>query len=189
MSNHFRAARKSRVTVLRVTVLPPTDVLDSLPTQLARLYHGFVAVVDRLRAEAADKLPNFRPGAGTVYFTILQHEGCTAAELTALLKMPKGTLSGLLDGLERDGVILRTACENDGRAVRLRLTRFGRSLEKGLCARHQQAIDILQEGLSPAESAELQRMLRLVLGNLERIRETGLAATQPRRAATRRKAA
>lgn len=169
--------------------LPEAEVLDSLPTQFARLYHGFVTLVDRLRAESMGRLPNFRPGAGSVYFMLLKHEGCTAKELMDLLKMPKATISGLLDGLERDGVIERKPCPDDGRALRLRLTRFGRSLESGFCERHQRAITLLEDGLTRAEAAQLRRMLRRVLGNLDRIREQGLAAPKATRTASKRKAA
>ncbi|HYF36093.1 MAG TPA: MarR family transcriptional regulator [Prosthecobacter sp.] len=184
MSNQFTTTKKARLVSL-----PEAEVLDSLPTQLARLYHGFVALVDRLREEGAGKLPNFRPGAGSVYFTLLKHEGCTAKELTELLKMPKATVSGLLDGLERDGVIERKPCPNDGRALRLRLTRFGRALEQGFGERHQRAISILEAGLNAHEAAELKRMLRQVLGNLDRIREQGLQTPKARNAAGKRKAA
>ena len=184
MSNYF--SKSPRAALASLT---EGEVLDSLPTQLARLYHGFVALVDQLREEGAGKLPNFRPGAGSVYFTLLQHEGCTAKELAELLKMPKATISGLLDGLERDGVIERKPCPEDGRAARLRLTRFGRSLEKGFRERHQRAISILEAGLTAAESADLNRMLRRVLGNLERIREQGLESPKGRRAGGKRKAA
>lgn len=146
------------------------DVLESLPIHLARLYHGFVALVDRLRGEDAEELPHFRPGAGSVYFALLENEGCTATDLAMRLGMPKPTITGLLDGLERDGVIERKPCAEDGRAMRLHLTKFGHKLEKGLRRRHEQAVQTLEEGLSRAEAAELRRLLSVVVGNLDRVR-------------------
>lgn len=158
------------------------EILESLPIHLARMYHGFVALVDRLRGEDAEELPHFRPGAGSVYFALLENEGCTATDLAVRLGMPKPTITGLLDGLERDGVIERKSCEEDGRAMRLHLTRFGHKLEKGLRRRHEQAVQTLEEGLSQAEAAELRRLLSVVVGNLDRVRSTRAAKPGPVRA-------
>jgi DNA-binding MarR family transcriptional regulator len=170
--------------------LAEAEMLDSLPTQLARLYHGFVALVDRLRAEDASRLPHFRPGAGTVYFTLLRHDGCTAKDLAELLKMPKATISGLLDSLERDGVLARMPCPEDGRATRLRLTPFGRSLEPRLAERHRRATALLEAGLPPREAARLRRLLRHVLGNLDGLRrDAALPQAGAARARSRRRAA
>jgi DNA-binding MarR family transcriptional regulator len=186
MANQIRKGRTPRS---ELTPLPEAEVLDSLPTQLARLYHGFVALVDRLRAEDADRLSNFRPGAGSVYFTLLTHEGCTAKELAERLRMPKATISGLLDNLERDGVVARVPCPEDGRAVRLSLTPFGRSLKKRLMQRHQRATRLLEAGLSQRDSHELRRLLRHVLGNLDDLRGADRVQAPAARVRPRRRAA
>jgi DNA-binding MarR family transcriptional regulator len=158
------------------------DILESLPIHLARMYHGFVALVDRLRGEDADELPHFRPGAGSVYFALLENEGCTATDLAQRLGMPKPTITGLLDGLERDGVIERHPCPEDGRAMRLRLTKFGHKLEVGLRRRHEQSVQTLEEGLSRAEAVELRRLLSVVVGNLDRVRQAKVMHAKPARA-------
>lgn len=148
------------------------DPLNDLPVYLARLYHGFIAVVDRLRGENAEDLPHFRPGAGSVYFALLREENCTATELATQLRMPKATITGLLDGLERDGVIERKPCPEDGRAMSLRLTAFGRRLETDMRQRHKQIVRTLEQGLSRREAAGLRRLLTVVIGNLDRVRST-----------------
>ncbi|RBP35181.1 DNA-binding MarR family transcriptional regulator [Roseimicrobium gellanilyticum] len=165
-------------------------ILESLPIHLARMYHGFVALVDRLRGEDAGELPHFRPGAGSVYFALLENEGCTATDLAMRLGMPKPTVTGLLDGLERDGVIERRPCAEDGRAMKLRLTKFGLKLENGLRCRHEQSVRTLEEGLSHAEAMELRRLLSVVIGNLDRVRNTKTVKSTPVRTPRRaRKAA
>jgi DNA-binding MarR family transcriptional regulator len=184
MSNQFDPSEPVRITKAKRprSAAGADDTLESLPISLARLYHGFVALVDRQRGEDAGELPHFRPGAGSVYFALLEEEGRTATELAARLAMPKPTITGLLDGLERDGVIERKPCAEDGRAMRLRLTKFGRSLERGLRHRHAQAVRTLEEGLCSAEAAELRRLLTVVAGNLDRVRAAG--SKQPRKRAT-----
>jgi DNA-binding MarR family transcriptional regulator len=183
MSNQLNPpSNGSRATKRPAGAAGSDDVLESLPVHLARLYHGFVALVDRLRGEDAEELPHFRPGAGSVYFALLENEGCTATELAVRLGMPKPTITGLLDGLERDGMIERKPCAEDGRAMRLHLTRFGHTLQKGLRRRHEQAVQTLEEGLSRAEAAELRRLLSVVVGNLDRVRSTRAAKPKPLRA-------
>jgi DNA-binding MarR family transcriptional regulator len=142
------------------------EMLDSLPFLLARLYHGFVGVVAMLR-KGAKGLPSFRPGAGSVYFALCAADGCTVSELGQQLRMPKATLTGLLNGLERDGVIERVNCRQDGRAVRVRLTRFGRSLEKGLRQQHLEVVAVLEQGLKKTEISELRRLMHTLLANLD----------------------
>jgi MarR family transcriptional regulator for hemolysin len=93
--------------------------------------------------------------------------------------MPKPTITGLLDGLERDGVIERKPCPEDGRAMRLHLTKFGHKLEKGLRRRHEQAVQTLEEGLSRAEATELRRLLSVVVGNLDRVRQAKVTKPKP----------
>ena len=177
MSNQFAKSTLGRTTVAkRPRGLGDDDPLKDLPIYLARLYHGFVAVVDRLRGENADELPHFRPGAGCVYFALLRDENCTATELATRLGMPKPTITGLLDGLERDGVIERKPCPEDGRAMRLRLTAFGKVLETGMRRRHKQVVRTLEQDLSRAEAAELRRLLTVVVGNLDRVRKTATPA-------------
>jgi DNA-binding MarR family transcriptional regulator len=141
-------------------------LLDSLPFLLARLYHGFVGVVATLR-KSAKGLPSFRPGAGSVYFALCADDGCTVSKLGQQLHMPKATLTGLLNGLERDGVIERANCREDGRAVRVRLTKFGRSLEKTLRQQHLEVVATLEKGLKKAEVSELRRLLLALLTNLD----------------------
>jgi DNA-binding MarR family transcriptional regulator len=183
MSNQLHPpASGSRAAKRPTSEVSTEDVLESLPIHLARMYHGFVALVDRLRGEDAEELPHFRPGAGSVYFALLENEGCTATDLALRLGMPKPTVTGLLDGLERDGVIERKPCAEDGRAMRLHLTKFGFKLEKGLRRRHEQAVQTLEEGLSRAEAAELRRLLSVVVGNLDRVRSNRAAKRKPVRA-------
>jgi DNA-binding MarR family transcriptional regulator len=144
-------------------------MLGSLPFLFARLYHGFLSLTALLR-KGAKGLPSFRPGAGSVFFTLCAGEDLTVTDLAQRIRIPKPTLTGLLDGLERDGVIERSACPHDGRAWRVRLTRFGRSLERGLRRQHEQAVAIVQAGLTRTEAAELRRLMGVVLGNLDRHR-------------------
>jgi DNA-binding MarR family transcriptional regulator len=56
--------------------------------------------------------------------------GVTATELAAILHLHKSTLSGILERLERRGLLRRAASREDARRVRLTLTPSGRRLNR-----------------------------------------------------------
>jgi DNA-binding MarR family transcriptional regulator len=145
----------------------PADRLkEDLPFCLAALYHGFRGMVDRLHLDSGLHLKSVKPGMGTIFLALCDEDDCNVKHLVQRLRLPNATLTGLLDRMETSGIIERHPCPDDGRAFRVRLTVFGRSLEAGMKKRHQHAMDVLQSGLSEAEVAELKRLLGRVLSNL-----------------------
>jgi len=139
--------------------------LTDLPFLVVALSLGFQALLKRLRAEAGLHA-NVAIGMGSIFFALCENEGCIMKELGTRLRMPKGTLSGLISRMEQMKLVERWQCPDDGRAQRVRLTRKARALAPQLYARHAQAIAILQAGLSEADVATLKRLLGRVLESL-----------------------
>ena len=138
---------------------------NDLPFLIVGLSLGFHALIRRLRSEAGLR-EDVAVGMGSIFFALCEDEGCIMRDLAARLRMPKGTLSGLMVRMEHSGWIERRRCPQDGRAQRVRLTRKARAMESGLRARHRRAVKILQAGLKATEVAELQRLMGRVLENL-----------------------
>lgn len=139
--------------------------LEELPFQVVALSLGFQNLIRRLRAEV--QLPDdMALGMGAIYFALLTKDGCRIKDLGERLQMPKGTLSGLLKGMETRGLVERNGCPEDGRARLVHLTAKARRLEAALRKRHTLARQILQSGLTASEAARLQSLLRRVLSNL-----------------------
>lgn len=82
----------------------------------------------------------------------------------------RATVTGLLDGLEREALAERHAEPGDRRALRIRLTRKGRQLARTLFEQHGQWIADLFGNLTAAERTQLARLLDKVAAN------TGAAA-------------
>ncbi|VFR54130.1 Transcriptional regulator, MarR family [plant metagenome] len=78
----------------------------------------------------------------------------------------RATITGLLDGLERAGLVVRQAAADDRRALTVRLTRQGRALAGQLFETHAQWVAGLFGGLSAAERATLAALLDKVGGAL-----------------------
>jgi DNA-binding MarR family transcriptional regulator len=139
--------------------------LEELPFQVVELSLGFQNLIRRLRAEV--HLPEeMALGMGAIYFALLAEDGCRIKDLGERLHMPKGTLSGLLKGMEARGLVELHDCPEDGRARRIQLTAKARRHEAALRKRHHLARQILESGLSATEAGRLQSLLRKVLANL-----------------------
>ena len=80
----------------------------------------------------------------------------------------RATVTGLLDGLEREALIERVADDNDRRALRIHLTRKGRQTAKKVFAQHGRWIAGLFGNLDSNERRQLTTLLDKVAGNLPR---------------------
>ncbi|MET4578948.1 MarR family winged helix-turn-helix transcriptional regulator [Ottowia thiooxydans] len=79
----------------------------------------------------------------------------------------RATVTGLLDGLEREALIARHADAQDRRGLSIRLTPKGKRLANTVVAQHGQWIASLFGNLSEPERAQLTILLEKVAGNLE----------------------
>jgi DNA-binding MarR family transcriptional regulator len=113
--------------------------LTDLPFLIAGLTLGFQALLRRLGVEAGLR-HKVAIGMGSIFFALLDKEECIMKDLCTRLRMPKSTLSGLVSRMEAMGWIERAACPEDGRALRIRLTRKARAMEQSLLGRHERAI-------------------------------------------------
>jgi MarR family transcriptional repressor of emrRAB len=80
----------------------------------------------------------------------------------------RATVTGLLDGLEREALIERAADDNDRRALRIHLTRRGRQTAKKVFDQHGRWIAGLFGNLDSKERHQLTALLDKVAGNLPR---------------------
>lgn len=139
--------------------------LSELPFLLVRVTHGFRAFADATLAEAG-LAETIRPGMGAIYYALLEADGCAVKHLVDTLRIPNGTLTGLLDGMEKAGLIQRLPDPQDGRAWQVFLTPQGKALRARMQQRHQRVMQVLNEGFSAAESLKLREMLSRVLENM-----------------------
>jgi DNA-binding MarR family transcriptional regulator len=94
---------------------------------------------------------------------IAQDEGCLLKDLAQNLNLNNSALTGLAARMENNGLIERCACEQDGRASRLHLTKLGRSKIKTAMPLIQHLNNVMAEGFSEAELQVILRFLnRLV---------------------------
>jgi DNA-binding MarR family transcriptional regulator len=133
------------------------SVLEDLPFCLARATLAFRRFNDQsLRAVG---LPSLAPGQASLLHALQEEQRCTVNHLVERTHLPNGTLTGLLDGLEREGYLARFSNPEDGRSWLVGLTTQGLRLCRKLQKRHDMVMEYLGEALSDAEQAELVRSL------------------------------
>jgi len=86
--------------------------------------------------------------------------------LSEQVGVTRATVTGLLDGLEREGLVERHANVNDRRALYIQLTRKGKRVAKTVFEQHNHWIASLYGNLSAVERKQLAALLEKVAGNL-----------------------
>ena len=86
-------------------------------------------------------------------------DGMTVAELGALVHTSSGTVTTMLNALERDGLVRRSANRDDGRSVRVALTKKGQAAIERAWAVHHGNIEEMFAGLSARERDALLETL------------------------------
>lgn len=151
---------------VRSSAKATASLLDDLPALLSRTYIHFQAMVERTLTdlELEDVL---RPGMAPVLFALYERDDCIIKDLAERTKRSAAALNSLLGRLEKAGIVVLRSCENDGRAVRVRLTAKGRKIEPKVRELHRRVVAAVEQGLEPGESAQLSGMLRRIIAGME----------------------
>lgn len=129
----------------------------------ARAIEG--ALRERLRVTFKTTLPQFDVLAALAR----THTGMTMTELSRLLMVSNGNVTGIIDRLAADGLVLRQAAA-DRRAVRVSLTGRGSAKFAEMAALHERWVNEL---LSDFTKADTEVLIAHLDGLARRIRDGG----------------
>lgn len=150
-------------------------------TDNMRLSFRVLALASAMDRACAGRLAPHRLSEGKFVLLFLLHDlpdGLTPHELADRAGVTRATVTGLLDGLERDGFLSRHRDNQDRRRVAVRLTPRGQAMAHDLFDEHTRWIASLFEGFDQAEREMLDSLLRRVWQNVERSAEA-IACTPP----------
>jgi len=117
--------------------------------------HVEAAVRERLRDAFDTTLPRFDVMAALDRTPA----GLTMTELSRALKVSNGNVTGIVDRLVKDRLIVRTSNAQDRRATHVTLTKKGREKFAKMAAVHEQWIDELLGTFDDRDSATLIELL------------------------------
>ncbi|MDH4051886.1 MAG: MarR family transcriptional regulator [Rubrivivax sp.] len=89
-------------------------------------------------------------------------EGLAMSVLSRCLMVTGGSITGLTDQLQREGLVQRETMPNDRRSSRLKLTPQGRGFFEQMAAEHEAWVVELFAGLGPNERKQLHGLLGLL---------------------------
>lgn len=109
---------------------------------------------EKMRTEFNSTLPRF-----DVLAALYQHpKGMKMSELSGVLKVTNGNVTGIVDRLVKDGMITRDAVAYDRRALLVCLTQQGKIAFTRQAEQHEQWIDELLSGI-PLDDADTMLQL------------------------------
>jgi DNA-binding MarR family transcriptional regulator len=112
----------------------------------------------RLRDEFATTLPRF----DVLSALERRPEGLKMSEISDLLRVSNGNVTGIVERLTQEGLTCRVAVPGDRRAQRVRLTPAGQAAFAELAAAHTRWIDELLGALDAAQAEEISALLARV---------------------------
>lgn len=135
------------------------DIEKSIGFLLSKAYQRAWATL-REEIEPYDLTP---PQFALLSF-LWQQDGLTQVELSEKGQIDRSTLGGLIDRLERNGLLERRQHPQDRRAYRIYLTEQGKAMESTLSACAERSLKKFTAGLNDDEIKELRRMLEILRG-------------------------
>lgn len=143
VARRYRDFDQSAVETLIVLLRASSDIIAKLDHRMAqrRMSQGRYCVLMQLNVHPDDASPS---------------------HLAERIGVTRATITGLLDGLERDGFVKRERAGADRRSFRVMLTAKGRGHLEAMIPGHYRRIAKLMAGLSERERSQL----RLLVGKL-----------------------
>ncbi|MEI2384426.1 MarR family transcriptional regulator [Breoghania sp. JC706] len=118
---------------------------------------------ERLRVEFDSTLPRF-----DVLAALYRNDkGLRMSELSGVLRVSNGNVTGIVDRLVKDGLIVRVPVEGDRRAMIVRLTNRGRESFAELAAVHEAWVDELLGAIDPDEADHLVTLFGAIADRFE----------------------
>ncbi len=124
-------------------------------------------VRQRLRSEFGTTLPRFDLMAQLDR----EAEGLSMGELSARLMVTGGNVTGIVDQLEGEGLVVREDHPTDRRAFRVRLTAAGRRQFRRMAAVHEAWIVELFDGWDATQKNQVHGLLATLKQHLTRSQE------------------
>ena len=118
---------------------------------------------ERMRTEFDSTLPRF-----DVMAALSRHaQGLRMSDLSGVLRVSNGNVTGIIDRLAEDGLVMRVPVAGDRRATLVRLTAKGAEVFARQAAEHEGWIDAMLSELSADEARSYAARLRTLAQRLD----------------------
>lgn len=120
------------------------------------------------RADARDQIPQEIAKCGWMIGLIARNEGdIYQKDLESMIPLAKSTITGIVQTLERGGLLRRIPVERDARLKKVVLTQKGQDFQKRSADRFRKLEDQLRAGISPEDLDCFSRVIDQMSENFE----------------------
>lgn len=147
---------------------PAFDSLEAMDPNAVEVFRALKRVMMLYRQHAFQAFSRIgvHPGQAACLFALRGEEGLSQRELAQRLFVSAPTVTGIVQKMERAGLVGRQPDPHDQRLMRIRLTERGREVAKQLAESFAAQAESMFEGIAPEELAALSRLLARVGENL-----------------------
>ena len=104
-----------------------------------------------------------------VLATLREQDGRRMGDLSATTSIEVSTLTRLVDGMEKKGLVARRRDHGDARAIMLQVTPAGRRLTRRIVPIAERYETVALAGFNAVETATLKAALRRLYANMDRL--------------------
>lgn len=129
-----------------------------------------LSLASAIEADCARRLARHQLSDSKFVMLIVLHEakdGLAPNELATRCGVTRATMTGLIDGLERDGLARRMADDKDRRSVKIRLSERGEDLARTVFDEHAEWLGSVFGRLDDAQSELLLTLAQAVWRNTD----------------------
>lgn len=144
-----------------------------------KLCGAVLTLASAIEADCARRLAHHQLSEGKFVVLLVLHEadiGLAPNELATRCGVTRATITGLIDGLQRDGIAHRVADENDRRSYQVQLTDKGRELARVVFDEHAEWLSSVFGGLASHETDLLTSLVQTLWKNTDRGKHMSEAA-------------
>jgi DNA-binding MarR family transcriptional regulator len=106
------------------------------------------------------------------------------SELSERIRAQNSTVTGIIDRMEREGLVVRARSTEDRRVVNIRLTEKGATIAREIAVEPMEVFRSALESLSGAEMQELLRILTKIAVRVKAIVKRDVGAKEPKERGT-----
>lgn len=150
---------RARSALGQFTLGENTDVLEA-----AAALRAAARGLEQLRARGTDNR-GLSPGALDVLIRLSGSDGTSIKELARSVGVSSRNMTGLVDTLERAGLVIRVPDPRDRRSVHARITPSGRTWLDEFRSPTQRAMAAYFRDFTPAETTQLRHLCLRVVEN------------------------
>ena len=123
-----------------------------------------------LKAKGIDA---FNGPQGRILYVLWEREDLSISEIARLTSLANTTLTGMLDRMEDQGLIMRIPDRQNRRQIKIRLTDKARALQEAYDEVSEENNAVFYAGFTETEIVQFENSLRRILNNYEEAEKHG----------------